>query len=198
MDKLYSFSMKFVVMTLLFFSSAIITNQNVYKQHQEELVLKQKLWVEQIPKTVVKPVDVKQQECLAKNIYFEARGESKQGQIAIARVVINRIRAGFGKNPCSVVNQASYIETTTEDGEVEKVKVCQFSWVCDPDVVANRNSPLYRQALTIAYDVLAYDAHTEVLPSNVLFFHSILINPGWNLRRVATIGNHVFYSKGKK
>ena len=198
MDKLYSFSMKFIVMTLLFFSSAITTNQNIYKQHHEDLIFKQKLLALRIPKPMVKNVDITQQECLAKNIYFEARGESKQGQIAVARVVVNRIKAGFGKNPCSVVNQSTYVETTTNEGELEKVKVCQFSWVCDPQAIPNKNSPLYRQALTIAHDVLAYDAHTDILPGNALFFHSVIVNPGWNLHRVAKIGNHIFYSKGKQ
>lgn len=198
MYKLYTFTGKFIVMTLLFFCSVITTNHAIYKQHHDELVAKQKLFLEIEPK--VKPiiVDIKQQECLAKNIYFEARGETKQGQIAVARVVMNRIKHGFGKNPCAVVHQANYIETTTDSGEIEKVKVCQFSWVCDPQSSPNKNSPLYRQALKIAHDVLAYDAHNEIIPSNVLFFHSVFVNPGWNLRRVATIGNHVFYSKGKK
>lgn len=200
MDKFYSISLKFIVMTLLFFYSAITTNNLVHKQHEEFFQKRQAELKFELEKNQakLKQLDVRQQECLAKNIYFEARGESKLGQIAIARVVINRIKAGFGRNPCSVINQANYVESVNDDGEIEKIKVCQFSWVCDQQAVLNRNNPLYKQALQIAHDVLVHDAHNDILPKNALFFHSILVQPEWNLRQVAKIGNHIFYSKGRK
>jgi len=50
----------------------------------------------------------KEQKCLATTIYREARGETHQGRIAIGEVVLNRLRAGFGRNVCSVVNSKEF------------------------------------------------------------------------------------------
>ena len=146
---------------------------------------------------VAKIVDIKQLNCLAKNIFYEAGGEPLMGQAAVARVVMNRISHGFGNNPCAVVYQTSHIDKLIDD-EVKKVKLCQFSWVCEGKGDPNKNSPRYKQAEQIAYDVLAYDAYTEVLPKSALFFHNLQVDPLWPYKQVAKIGNHIFYSKQKK
>lgn len=144
-------------------------------------------------------VDPLQLECLAKNIYYEARGESVKGQIAVARVVMNRVRHhSFGNTPCKVINQTNLITVNDADtGEEKKIKVCQFSWVCEPIAPLNKNSAVYQNALRIAREVLKYDAHADLLPRNTLFFHSVNVNPNWGYKRVAVIGNHIFYAKGK-
>ena len=59
------------------------------------------------PEVVAKVVDPKQLACMAKNIFYEAGSESLNGQAAVARVVMNRIAHGFGKNPCAVIYQVS-------------------------------------------------------------------------------------------
>lgn len=157
--------------------------------------------VRALPKPTIKVVplfDPLQLECLAKNIYYESRGESVKGQIAVARVVMNRVKHhSFGNTPCKVINQASFVEVLNDEGEAQRVKVCQFSWVCDPRPPINKNNSQYRLALKIAQDVLLYDAHSDLLPRNTLFFHSVNVNPNWGYKRVAVIGNHVFYAKGK-
>jgi hypothetical protein len=157
--------------------------------------------VKAVPTTIIKVVplfDPLQLECLAKNIYYEARGESVKGQIAVARVVMNRVKHhAFGSTPCKVVNQANFVDIINEEGETQKVKVCQFSWVCETRIPLNKNSPQYKQAVQIAYDVLVHDAHSELLPRNALFFHYVGINPNWGYKQVAVIGNHVFYAKGR-
>ena len=88
---------------------------------------------------VAKIVDPKQLNCLAKNIFYEAGGESLSGQAAVARVVMNRIAHGFGKNPCAVVYQVSHVDKLVDD-EIRKVKLCQFSWVCEDKGDPNKNS----------------------------------------------------------
>jgi hypothetical protein len=149
------------------------------------------------PKMAVKPlnvVDPLQLECLAKNIYYEARGEDVTGQIAVARVVMNRVRHhAFGNTPCKVINQANVVTVTNKDGEMHTVKVCQFSWVCEPRAPLNKNSPVYQNILKIAKDVLLYDAYADLLPKNTLHFHSVNVNPNWGYKKVAVIGNHIFY-----
>lgn len=143
-------------------------------------------------------IDPLQLECLAKGIYYEARGESVKGQIAVARVIMNRVKHhAFGSTPCKVINQANIVKVITDAGQVQKVKVCQFSWVCEPKPPINKNSAGYQNALDIARDVLEHDAHNDLLPQNTLYFHSKAINPNWGHKKVAVIGNHVFYATKK-
>lgn len=147
--------------------------------------------------TVAKFVDPKQLKCLAKNIFYEAGGEPLTGQAAVARVVMNRVAHGFGKNPCAVIYQTHTIDKLVDD-EIQKVKLCQFSWVCEGKGEPNQNSLRYKQAEQIAYDVLAHDAYKDVLPRTALFFHNLHVDPLWPYKQVAKIGNHIFYSKTKK
>jgi spore germination cell wall hydrolase CwlJ-like protein len=146
---------------------------------------------------IAKIIDVKQLNCLAKNIFYEAGNESLAGQAAVARVVMNRIAHGFGNNPCAVIYQSTTVDKIIND-EIKKVKLCQFSWVCEGKAEPNKNNPKYKQAEQVAYDVLAYDAYNEVVPKNALFFHNLQVDPLWPYKQVAKIGNHIFYSRAKK
>jgi spore germination cell wall hydrolase CwlJ-like protein len=133
-------------------------------------------------------VDAKQLACMAKNIYYEAGHETITGQAAVARVVINRIRHGFGNNTCQVVYQKTIVEDKT---------ICQFSWVCE-----NKDAPInnsrYRQAQRVAYDVMVNNMYSDLIPNSTLFFHNTSVKPLWPYAQVAVIGNHVFYSKAKR
>lgn len=161
---------------------------------------------EEVVQLPVKPkyVDAKQLKCLATNIFYEAGSEPEKGKQAVARVVMNRVAHGFASNPCSVVYQVSTIlvpvnnEVEYTDGEnpMKRVKLCQFSWVCESDRrPLNVNDPRYKQSERIAYNVLAHDAYKDVVPSTVLFFHNLWVNPMWPYRKVVKIGNHIFYEK---
>ena len=149
------------------------------------------------PAVVTKTVDAKQLACMAKNIFYEAGNESIMGQAAVARVVINRVNHGFAKTPCAVVYQSNVVEKIVDDESV-KVKQCQFSWVCEGKSEPNINSPRYKQAQQVAYDVMVNDAYNDVLPNSALFFHNLTVDPLWPYKQVAKIGNHIFYSKHKK
>ena len=154
--------------------------------------------VEDEPEEVVaKVVDPKQLACMAKNIFYEAGHESIMGQAAVARVVLNRVNHGFAKTPCAVVYQSHTVEKVVDD-ETIKVKLCQFSWVCEGKGEPNKNSQRYKQAYQVAYDVMANDAYNDVLPKSALFFHNLQVDPLWPYKQVAKIGNHIFYSKQKK
>jgi spore germination cell wall hydrolase CwlJ-like protein len=142
-------------------------------------------------KTVM-AVNASHLKCLATGIYYEAGGEILLGQIAVARVIMNRVLHGFGSNPCKVVYQHTF--KTDEDGD--KIKLCQFSWACGSMPPPNENSPRYRRAVDIAQQVLAEDKWNDVIPNNTLFFHNLTAAPGWVYKKVMTIGNHIFYSKG--
>ena len=170
-------------MSLPIFNSFIVTDITQSKPTvsiQEESILRE-----------VNPSHLK---CLATGIYHEAKGEVLLGQIAVARVIMNRVQHGFGSNPCKVVYQS----TTVTNDEGDKVKRCQFSWACEDKGTPSENNPRYRKALDIAHQVLAEDKWNDVLPNNTLFFHNLTAAPGWVYKKVTTIGNHVFYSKGKE
>lgn len=128
----------------------------------------------------------RQLECLARNVYYEARGEPYEGKIAVAQVTVNRARSGkFPDDVCEVV----YQKTRKSDDTV----ICQFSWWCMPELKAQPISiHAYRESYKIAKQVLLYG---EELPhlKQALFFHAQYIAPGWNRERVAHIGQHIFY-----
>lgn len=118
----------------------------------------------------------REQECLAGAVYFEAKSESLEGQLAVADVIINRSRSGrFPASLCGVVFQRS-----------------QFSFVRGGDFPPiARSSQDWREAVGIS-EVAMRDLKDSGV-SDALFFHARYVSPGWRLHRVGTIGNHVFY-----
>jgi len=189
-----------VLAAILIFISAVLIMAN------KEVIFEEEDQQQEVAVAKPKPklVDQKQLKCLATNIFYEAGSEPEKGKQAVARVVMNRVNHGFAPNPCSVVYQVSTIMIPiNNDPEIDeghkKVKLCQFSWVCESDRrPLNVNDPRYKQSERIAYNVLAYDSYKDVVPSTVLFFHNLWVNPMWPYRKVAQIGNHIFYEKPKK
>lgn len=120
-------------------------------------------------------------KCLADNIYFEAGNQSTQGKLAVAAVTINRVKSPkFPKSVCAVVYQRTK-------------RVCQFSWVCEGKKTV-RSAQQYSESKKVAEKVLLSGANHGILGRNVLFYHADYVNPRWNLRRVAKIGDHIFYA----
>lgn len=138
---------------------------------------------------VTKHVDMKQLMCMANNIFHEAGHESTIGQAAVARVVLNRVKHGFGADSCKVIHQVT---------KVEDKKICQFSWVCEGKKEPNKNDPRFVKALDIAYEVMVNDKYVDVIPRSVLYFHNTSVDPIWPHRKVTQIGNHVFYARNYK
>ena len=127
------------------------------------------------------PVDAelsRDMRCLAQAIYFEARGEPLDGQLAVGRVVINRAESGvFPADYCGVVTQRA-----------------QFSFVKGGVIpTPDTSSSAWKRAVAVAQI-----AHQELWDSPVkdaLFFHATYVNPGWARKKVATakLARHVFY-----
>lgn len=115
-------------------------------------------------------------ECLAGAIYFEAKSETLEGQLAVGRVVVNRARSGrFPASYCGVVLQPS-----------------QFSFVRGGSLPAmNRQSHAWKQAVALAQ--IADEGRWTSQAEGALFFHAARVSPNWRLTRVARIDNHVFY-----
>lgn len=129
----------------------------------------------------------KELECLAKNLYYEARGEGHKGMLAVGTVTMNRVHHSlFPNSVCDVV----YEKTKNNVGKT----VCQFSWVCQSYIKKkHKNLDLYKQAVAIATGIL-YGGNRLHKLERALFFHADYVNPKWrNVRQVATIGRHIFY-----
>jgi len=119
-----------------------------------------------------------QTNCLATAVYFEARGESVEGQLAVARVVMNRAASGrYPPDWCSVVKQPA-----------------QFSFVRHGEFpYVDTNSYAWQKAEAVAELAVA-----NVVPSlgnDVLWYHADYVAPTWrrNLTEVEQIGAHIFY-----
>lgn len=121
----------------------------------------------------------REQDCLANAVYFEARGESLEGQLAVAEVVLNRARSGrYPTTICAVV-----------------VQPAQFSFVRRGVIpAADRACEAWRRAVAIAR--IAQAGERRMLPNDVLWYHARYVSPGWGrrLERSAEIGLHIFYS----
>lgn len=116
-------------------------------------------------------------ECLATGVYFEAKSEPLAGQLAVGQVIANRAASGgrFPSTYCGVLFQRG-----------------QFSFVHGHSLphVAHA-SKQWQTAVAIAKIV---DQHLkDPIVGNALFFHARYVSPGWHLKRVASIGNHVFF-----
>ena len=120
----------------------------------------------------------REERCLAQAVYFESRGEPLDGQLAVARVIVNRAESRtFPDDYCSVVTQRS-----------------QFSFVRGGRIPApNRASAAWERAKAIAH--IAHRDLWESEAGDALYFHARYVSPSWARRMTAraTIDNHIFY-----
>jgi len=123
------------------------------------------------------PLD-EQANCLATAVYFEARGESVEGQLAVARVVMNRAASGrYPPDWCSVVKQPA---------QFSFVRHGQFPWIDTASTAWARAQGVARLAVA------------NVVPSvgsDVLWYHANYVAPSWGhrLNMAQRIGAHIFY-----
>lgn len=125
-------------------------------------------------------------QCLAENVYFEARGEPLAGQYAVAEVTLNRTHArNFPRTICQVVHESRW------DASRRRF-VADFSWT-EHGALYPEDGAAWKQATAVAS--AAYDELRAPVVPGALFYHATSIQPGWARTRkaVATIGNHVFY-----
>lgn len=118
----------------------------------------------------------RQMECLAAGIYFESKSEPLAGQLAVGEVIANRASSGrFADTYCGVLFQRG-----------------QFSFVRGkswPRI--NKQGRQWKTAVAIA-KIVDQDLKDSAV-GKALFFHAKRVSPGWRLKRVATVGNHIFY-----
>jgi len=129
--------------------------------------------------------NIKQLDCLTRNIYWEAASEPFEGKVGVAQVTLNRVESGkFAPTVCGVVYQKNVF--------YEKV-VCQFSWFCETNhKIRPIHKPLWKESEDVAKKVLLEGFRLPSL-ENALFYHADYVSPGWKLPRIEKIGRHIFY-----
>lgn len=124
--------------------------------------------------------------CLARNVYFEARGEPMAGQYAVAEVTMNRKASGrFSNTVCGVVYQKNW-------DPLRRRYVGAFSWT-ELEATPIPMGEDWQRALKVA-EAVYYRQEAPVL-EGALFYHATYIMPNWAREKqaVARIGKHVFY-----
>jgi len=129
--------------------------------------------------------------CLALNDYFEARGETPAGRLAVAKVVLNRaMDRRFPSNLCDVIKQ----------NKTRSMHRCQFSWYCDGRPDTPYNSKAWWRSLKLAEAVLQKDSSIADPTGGALWYHALFVHPSWADRLEVTdvVGGHIFYRDTEK
>jgi hypothetical protein len=133
-------------------------------------------------------VRLAEENCLARAIYFEARSESDLGQMAVAKVILNRVKSPeYPNSICGVVYQGT-----------QRRNSCQFSFACDglPDDI--RQPAAWSQAKRVAQRAIAGDPKVAAKLGGALHYHADYVKPKWakSMRKAIKIGRHIFYTGG--
>ena len=127
----------------------------------------------------------RERRCLATAIYFEARGESVQGQIAVGQVILNRVRSPqFPETICGVVYQG------------QMAPGCQFSFACDGKTDNPRKDAQWAQAQALAKKISSGQVWLPDVGYST-YYHANYVRPDWvgDMSKIDKIGRHIFYKK---
>ncbi len=133
--------------------------------------------------------------CFATGLYHEARGESRDGQLAVAQVILNRMKsAAYPDTACGVIYQNAH-----------KLNRCQFSFACDKRSDAPNNTALFAELRQIAKQTLKLGyapfpaqspaSNADMNLAEITHYHTTTVSPSWGskIEKIATIGAHIFY-----
>ena len=149
-------------------------------------------------------------DCLATNMYFEARSDGYAGMYATSLVVMNRVVDNrYPNTVCEVVKQGPVRESwktrdnptiATKDRVFFPVKnKCQFSWYCDGKADNMYDEASLNTAKEIAKIVLSDFAKNGAvdITEGSTHYHTVAINPYWansrGMMKITQVGTHVFY-----
>ena len=149
----------------------------------------------------------KQAECLAQNMYHEAKNQGFAGQLAVALVVINRVKDHrFPNTICEVVHQGPVKESWKTKGknvpDHERIYYpvrhkCQFSWWCDgiKDTVKKLDKDLYDDIYSMSMSLVTGEAKVVDITEGATHFHADYVRPAWRKTKTRTIEieDHIFY-----
>ena len=125
--------------------------------------------------------------CLSEVLYYEARGEGRSGQQAIAEVVFHRMNTGnYGHSICAVV-----YEGAGRPG-------CQFSFTCNGELTHAKQNAAWQESERLAAQILTGEVRLGNATGGATNFHAVSVSPDWapTLEKTTQIGNHIFYRGG--
>jgi len=145
-------------------------------------------------------------ECLALNMYYEARNQETAGLFAVSAVVLNRVNdPRFPNSVCEVIEQGPIRESwktrqhknlLASERKYYPIKNrCQFSWYCDGKSDIPQNKEKYKELLDLA-EAIMYDEISFVdITGGALFYHAYYVTPGWakTKQKTVEIQDHIFY-----
>jgi len=159
-------------------------------------------------------VNMKELQCLARNIFFEAANEPEEGKVAVGLVTLNRVQDGrFGRSVCNVVDQKTIFNVpkhivvekrqffrTVEETQTVYVNraVCQFSWRCVFVKTPKGEDERWVESQQIARELLSSDdtySDWRNKYDGALYFHATNVRPPWAHQKTAIgrVGGHWFY-----
>jgi N-acetylmuramoyl-L-alanine amidase len=128
--------------------------------------------------------------CLAQNIYYEARSSNRADRIAVADVVMNRVRDNRYPNTiCKVVKQGKQ-----HASGAMKRNMCQFSWYCDGRSDWPQDMDAWVEAQQIAYNMAIF-GDARGITEGATHYHAKYVSPNWarDFQMIGRIGEHIFY-----
>lgn len=141
------------------------------------------------------PMQALEISCFATGLYHEARGESREGQLAVAQVILNRMKSSaYPDTACGVIYQNAHMRNR-----------CQFSFACDRRSDSTENSKIYAELRQLAEHALRLGqapfatefprANKQEKLQEITHYHTKAVSPSWGrkIEKVATIGAHIFY-----
>ncbi len=126
--------------------------------------------------------------CLSEVMYYEARGEGTDGQMAVAEVIFHRLRHGhYGRSICGVVYEGA--DTSS----------CQFSFACNGQLAQRKSPVAWHNTEILAARILAGQVALRDITGDATHFHAASVTPDWadDMERTVQIGNHVFYRQAR-
>lgn len=123
------------------------------------------------------PAVVSEWQCMLKNIYHEARGDTVEGMQAVALVTLNRA-AQKNKTVCEIVYEHK-----------------QFSWTAMKNVRNKALTDNFDAVASVTTDAIAGRLHD--ITNGATYYHAKSVKPYWakTVTKVGAIGAHIFYRK---
>lgn len=111
-------------------------------------------------------------KCMTDAIYFEARGESLKGKLAVAHVILNRIDSGYGSGVCDTLSKPKQFPWFGKNKKIIEIKT-------------------YESIKELSKSIL--DGKTKDPTNGCIFFHEKTLNPNWKYKKIVEIDSHIFY-----
>jgi len=208
---------KHLLISFLAVCSTQVVAEEVHASFKDQMVQQTTDFVERTVNLIATPfLSDKDVECLAKNIFYEAGSEPEEGKVAVGLVTLNRAQdPAYPQSVCGVVKQSTALTVPKKTTEVKMVKtgyfsppqkvvetkttwtqkiVYQFSWVGQRNIKIKQDDARWIESKRIAEELAAggYEQY-RVKYENAKYFHATYVHPGWKLKKIGRVGNHIFY-----